>query len=944
MNKFTPNEAQTRANFIDKKIQKADWDVTNPRQVGIEIPVDGFDPVAWQELENQIQTLRRQGLNFDGILPAGISDYVLYRDNGEILAVVEAKRTTVDPRLAEAQASFYVKEFEKRQSFRPFAFLTNGKQIYFWDVGKSERRQVQGFFTKTDLERMLFIRQNKTPLADTPVNTQITDRGYQIQAIRKISEEFEKGKRNALVVMATGTGKTRVAMSLVDVFMRSHHAQNILFVADRDALVKQAMVEGFKENIPNEPATRIHTSKVDQSNRLYVSTLQTLSKCYDRFSPGFFDLIIFDEVHRSIFNKWNEVIQYFDGCLIGLTATPATYIDRNSFLAFGCTDGLPTFLYERKQAVDEKKLVEFELYKAQTHFQRVGIKGALLTEEEKNALAEKGIDPDAVDYEGSDLERSVSNTGTLREQWLEFWDHARKDASGLPGKTIVFAVSQGHALRLKDAFYDVFPQYPDLVKVITYKSEFHGRLIEEFKKESLPRIAISVDMLETGVNIPEIVNLVFMRPVHSPISMEQMIGRGTRTQEACKHLEWLPNGVKQDFLIMDFMENDFNQKPVTNVPQSLPVSVSIFNTRLKLLELLLAEDRQAELEDTQRVIADLREQLGTIPRDSISARIEIDRNEEIERVWEDDFWSFLTTRKLEFLSLSVAPLLRFAPESDVAANTLVSKIERLKLQVKKGDQRAAAGTADSIAEDLGMIKDSLLTEEQRNIAYQLGRNPRNLIQATMADLNRLIASLADQMKNRQKLDTFQILDLKDVIESRSYILLTQSGEEVYVEEYRRRVDQRVLDIVASDPTIAALEKGEVVTDAQLLDLERTLRERLGSSDLELTESNIRKAYTYKVDSLLAFLRNLLGLDGLPDYADIVSRQFGQYMAAGKFSSEQLRFLRSVQNTLAQRKHLDKVDLYEDPFTVFGADAVEKLFTDEQITDMMTFVDRLEIEP
>ena len=940
---LTPTEAQTRARLIDIAIQKAKWDITDPHQVGIEIPVDGFDPAAWQELQGQIQALKRQGLDFDGSLPAGISDYVLYRENGEILAVVEAKRTTVDPRLAEAQAAFYIKEFEKRQSFRPFAFLTNGKQIYFWDVGNSERRQVQGFFSRIDLERMLFIRQNKTPLSDTPINTQITDRGYQIQAIRKISEEFTKGKRKALVVMATGTGKTRVAMSLVDVFMRSQQAQNILFVADRDALVIQALVEGFKENIPSEPATRIFTAKIDQSKRLFVSTLQTLSKCYDQFSPGFFDLIIFDEVHRSVFNKWSEVLQYFDGCLIGLTATPVAYIDRNSFLTFGCTDDLPTYLYERKQAVAEKQLVEFELFKAQTHFQRAGIRGALLTEEDKNALVEKGIDPDAIDYAGTDLERSVSNKGTLREQWLEFWGVARKDPSGLPGKTIVFAVSQGHAVRLKDAFYDVFPQYPDLVKVITHKSEFHGTLIDQFKKQNLPRIAISVDMLETGVNIPEIVNLVFMRPVHSPTSMEQMIGRGTRTQEACKHLEWLPEGRKQDFLIVDFLENEFNQNPIASVVQNLPVSVTIFNTRVKLLELLLGADRQCVSEDCQGVIASLREQISTIPRDSISVQAEINRNEEIERVWEADFWSFITERKLTFLSLSVAPLLRFSPESDVAANTLISKVERLKFQLKKGEQRAAANTAESIAEDLGLIKDSLLTNDQCQLAQNLGRNPARLVQASMAELNRLVASLAEQMKNRQKLDTFQLLDLKDVIESRAFILLTQLGTEVYVEEYRRRVDQRVLDIVATDPTIAALERGEQVTDDQLLDLERTLRERLGESDLELSESNIRKAYTYKVDSLLAFLRNLLGLDGLPDYADIVARQFGQYMANGKFSSEQLRFLRSVQNTLAQRKHLDKIDLYDDPFTVFGADAVERLFTPEQINDVMRFVDRLEIE-
>jgi type I restriction enzyme, R subunit len=937
---ISPSEAETRARLIDGALEKAGWNLNNPQEVGQEIPVDGFDAAEWQKLQKQIRRMSdEQGIYV--ALPIGISDYVLYRENGEALAVVEAKRTTVDVRLAEAQVAFYVKEFEKRQSFRPFAFLANGKETYFWDVGNSERRQVQGFFTRTDLERLLFIQQHKTPLAATPISIEITNRSYQIEAVRRISEGFEQGRRKALIVMATGTGKTRVAMSIVDVFLNSQQAQNILFVADRDALVTQAQIEGFKTYIPNEPITRIYTTKIDKSSRLYVSTLQTLSNCFEQFSPAFFDLIIFDEVHRSIFNKWNEVLQYFDGQIIGLTATPASYIDRNSFLEFGCTEEIPTSLYERKQAVDDKYLVDFELYRAQTHFQRAGIRGATLTEEDQNTLAERGIDPDEIDYSGTDIERTVSNTDTLRKQWLEFWEVARKDPSGLPGKTIVFAMTQDHAIRLKDAFYEVFPQYPDLVKVITYKSDFHGTLIEQFKKESLPRIAISVDMLETGVNIPEAMNLVFMRPVQSPIKMEQMIGRGTRTQEACMHPEWLPEGGKVDFLIIDFWENEFNREPVANVTQSLPVSVTIFNTRIKLLKLLLEEDPQSESEDSQGVIRDLRAQVAEIPRDSISVQRELNRNLEIEVAWEDDFWQYLTERKLDFLSLSVAPLLRFAPGGDIAANTLISKVERLKLQLKSGNQRAAAGTAESIAEDLSLIKDSVLDAEQRAVAHDLGRNPRRLLQATMAELTGLIERLAEQMKNRQKLDTFQVLDLKDVIESRAYILLTGSGEEVYVEEYRRRVDDRVLSIVAADPTIAALERGETVSDEQLLDLERTLRERLGHSDLELNEDNIRKAYAYRVDSLLAFLRNLLGLEALPDYADILNRQFAVYMARGGFSADQIRFLRAVQNTLAQRKHIDKPDLYEDPFTSFGRDAVERLFTSEQIDDMMTFVDRLE---
>jgi type I restriction enzyme R subunit len=312
-----------------------------------------------------------------------------------------------------------------------------------------------------------------------------------LEAIARVADAFESGKRRTLLTMATGTGKTRVAMSLVDIFLRANQAQRILFVADRDALVQQGKDEGFTEYIPNEPATRLRSHHIDTTNRLFVVTLQTINNIFTRFTPAFFDLIIFDEVHRSIFNKWNEVFQYFDGRMIGLTATPASFIDRNTFLEFDCPNNIPTFLYSYQEAIDDGYLVDYDLYIAHTKFQRKGIKGVDLSEEEHNSLIEQGRDPDAIDYSGTDIERSVSNKDTLRRQWEEVWEKCRKDESGqLPGKTIVFAMTQDHALRLAEVFEEMFPQFPGLVEVITYKSEYKGRLIEKFKKESLPRIAI----------------------------------------------------------------------------------------------------------------------------------------------------------------------------------------------------------------------------------------------------------------------------------------------------------------------------------------------------------------------------------------------------------------------------------------------------------------------
>src|SRR5439155_20882630 len=223
-------------------------------------------------------------------------DYTLYRPNGEIIAIVEAKRTSIDPRLAQTQAEFYVTQLEKRQSFRPFAFMTTGNDIYFLDAGQANKRLVSGFFSAGDLENFLFIRQNQLPLSQASINTSITDRLYQQEAIRRVCEAFEqKKKRRALLVMATGTGKTRTVMSLIDLFLRTNQARHILFVADRDALVQQAIKDGFMKHIPNEPCERIFSHTINTTSRLYAVTLQTLNACFQSFTPAFFDLLIFDE-------------------------------------------------------------------------------------------------------------------------------------------------------------------------------------------------------------------------------------------------------------------------------------------------------------------------------------------------------------------------------------------------------------------------------------------------------------------------------------------------------------------------------------------------------------------------------------------------------------------------------------------------------------------------
>jgi type I restriction enzyme, R subunit len=906
----TLNEALTRAHHIDPQLRVADWKLNDRTQVRLEVPVDGYDAEPWN----------------------GVTDYCLYDASGNVLAVVEAKRCSRNAREADEQLRHYVTEIAKKQPLAPFGFMANGHDIWFWEVGLANPRLVAGFFAPADLERLKFLRQNQQPLDATPINSSIVNRPYQHEAIRRLGEAFAANKRRALLVMATGTGKTRVAMALIDVFLRSNQAQNVLFLADRDALVDQTLTDGFKAHLPHEPRDRIYTHQIDKTKRLFVATEQTLALCYAKFSPGFFDLIIFDEAHRSLFKRFTEVIEYFDARMIGLTATPASFIDRDTFRLFGCDANLPTFLYDYPQAVKEEFLVEFSLYQAHTSFQRKGIKGLDLSEEDRNALAEQGIDPDSLDYAGTDIEIEVSNKDTLRKQWEEVMETCLKDQSGqLPGKTIIFAMTKNHAHRIAEVFEEMYPQHVGLAQVITSTTErvrdgsYGDGLITKFKKNNLPRFAISVDMLDTGIDVPEVVNLVFMKPVQSRIKLWQMIGRGTRNQQACKYLDRLPNGKKTEFKIIDFWQNDFNKKADDKPPIDVPVLVSVFNTRIKILERYLP-DHSAE--PFRQAIVDVRSMMARVPRDSFPVKkVWL----QVVPGWDDDFWTLITPRKLEFLRLHVAPLLRFAADVDVAAETFTHKVERLKLQILQSTPTSQL--LQSIAEDVSLLPD--IAERVRFSPSAALALSADLPTVTPAQLTQIIRDLAPQMKNRRdRPNAFLKIDLPDFIATHGYISVGEGGHQILIEEYKRRVDARVLDIVEKHPAITALREGREVTDDQLVDLERTLHRELGRDDIQLSSRNIRIAYGIRVDNFLAFLRHLLALDAIPDYHQLVQRGFEQHIQSHNYNAEQIRFLRSVQEVFLAKRTLVEADLYDPPLTNFGRNAVERFFTPQEIGDLL----------
>ena len=661
------------------------------------------------------------------------------------------------------------------------------------------------------------------------------------------------------MVMATGTGKTRTTVALIDLFLRANQARKILFLADRDALVDQALRDGFHAFLPNETSDRIYTHNIDKAKRLYVATLQTISRCYEQFSPAFFDLLVFDEAHRSIFNRMNEVMEYFDARMIGLTATPAGFIERDTFRVFHCDGKTPTALYTYAEAVQAGHLVDFSLYQAKTSFQRDGIKGVDLSEEDRNALIEQGIDPDDIDYSGTDIERTVSNRDTLVKQWEEFMEVCFKDQSGqLPGKSIVFAMTQAHAQRLRLVFEQMYPQFKDLVEVITSDTErvrdgsYGDGLITKFKKNDMPRIAISVDMLDTGIDVPEVVNLAFMKPVQSQIKLWQMIGRGTRNHEACRYYDRLPDGHKSEFKIMDFWDNKFDRQAEDKEKSTVPVLVTIFNTRLRMLEHLILNQ---ETPEALQVKADLQEQLRRIPTDAFTVRKVFPT---IEQAWQPHFWKHNSAADIEFLRTQVAPLLRMAAGVDVAAETFISKVERLKLQALQGNLKPA--DLQAVADDVSRLPEFVHKDPRYQSLTELCLSNK-LASATPEQLSEVGKKLAPQMKNRRdNPSAFLKLDLPDFIAASGYITLSEGGERLYVTQYRERVEKRINDLAENHPTILAIQQGRQVTELQLVALERTLREVLSANDVLLTTDNIRKAYGLKLNSFLGFLRHVLALD------------------------------------------------------------------------------------
>lgn len=576
------SEFATRKRFIDVDLREMGWKLEGvDADVQVEYEVDGMAGKAGQK---------------------GYADYVLFGKDGLPLAVVEAKRASKDPNNGSKQAVLYADCLERKFGRRPMIFITNGFETYYWDDQTSPKRQVSGIFSKNDLQKLMNRRTERLKLETVPISDKITDRYYQKEAIRAVCGQIEKGFRKHLLVMATGTGKTRTASSLTDVLSRGKYVTNILFLADRTALVKQAK-DDFKNYLPDMSLCNLCTNKDDRNARIVFSTYPTMLNAIDDtktkdgqrlFTPAHFDLIIIDESHRSIFKKYRAIFQYFDAILVGLTATPKTDVDRNTYDFFEMEHGVPTYAYDYETAVyQDKVLVPYYNYEVKTKFLEEGITYDDLSEEDKaryeDDFTEDGVMPEFIP--SAALNQFVFNEKTVDQVLQDLMERGIHVAGGdRLGKTIIFAQNKRHAQFIVDRFNALYPQYHgNFAQRVVCDDSYAQTVIEDFKiPEKAPHIAVSVDMMDTGIDVPECVNLVFFKKVRSKAKFWQMIGRGTRLCKGLSCIDQIDGEYtdKRRFLIFDYCGNFeyFRQhKEGYETRETKTLSENIFGKQVRLM-------------------------------------------------------------------------------------------------------------------------------------------------------------------------------------------------------------------------------------------------------------------------------------------------------------------------------------------------------------------------
>ncbi len=930
---MTKSEAQTRAELIDKQLGLSGWNVKDPTQVIEEYDILTSLPEGVAEPRTKYE-----GHQF--------SDYVLLGKDRKPLAVVEAKKSSKDAAIGREQAKQYCFNIQKLlKGELPFCFYTNGHETYFWDLDNYAPRKVVGFPTRDDLERFQYIRRNRKPLTQEFINTSIAGRDYQIRAIRSVLEGIEQKKRDFLLVMATGTGKTRTCIALADALMRAGHAEKILFLVDRIALREQALA-AFKEHLPNEPRwPNVGEKLIAKDRRIYVATYPTMLNIIrdeeQHLSPHFFDLIVVDESHRSIYNTYGDVLNYFKTITLGLTATPTDIIDHNTFQLFHCEDGLPTFAYTYEEAVNNVPpyLCNFQVMKIQTKFQMEGISKRTISLDDQKNLILQGKDIEEINFEGSQLEKQVINKGTNTLIVREFMEESIKDSNGvLPGKTIFFCATMAHARRMEEIFDKLYPQYKgELAKVLVSDDPRvygKGGLLDQFTNNDMPRVAISVDMLDTGIDVREIVNLVFAKPVYSYTKFWQMVGRGTRLLETSKPKPWCTD--KDVFLILDCWDNFeyFKLNPKgKELKQQLPLPVRLVGLRLDKIEKAIDSGHH---DIAEREIKKLRLQLSALPQSSVVIK---EAAAALSRLEEENFWISLNHQKLEFLRVEIKPLFRTVSEADFKAMRFERDVLEYSLALLNEDKEQADTIKEGIVEQISELPLSVSFVKQEEALIRAAQTAHYWTKADEDAFDELTIKLGPLMKFREQ-TTGQDqthLDLADELYKKEWVEFGPQHEAVSISRYREMVEALIAELTVHNPVLQKIKNGETVSSEEAT----ALAEMLHEEHPHITEDLLRQVYKNRKAHFIQFIRHILGIEVLQSFPETVSAAFDQFIRAHTtLNSRQMDFLGLLKNFIVEREKVEKKDLINTPFTVIHPQGIRGVFSPSEINEILQLTEQL----
>lgn len=909
------DEATTRKQLIDLQLAQVGWNVADSEQLTLEEKVL-YQPTPSGE---------------------GFADYVLKDSNGKPLAVIEAKKTSVDAEKGRHQAKHYADGLEKMHGQRPVIFYTNGHDIWIWDDHPAQNyppRRLYGFYAKSSLQYLIRQRSERKPLNTvSPKSDILGERLYQHEALKRICERFETKQRKALAVQATGTGKTRLAIALSDVGMKASWFKRVLFLCDRRELRKQAK-NAFSEFLSAPISILTSKSAQDTHNRIFVATYPAMMKVYDQFDTGFFDLIIADESHRSIYNIYGDLFRYFDALQVGLTATPVEMVSRSTCQLFGCDFKQPTSNYTLETAVEEGYLVPYQVVKHTTKFLRDGIKGHALTPEELAELEDKGIDPNTLDFDAEQIDQAIYNKDTNRKILQNLMENGIRQADGQTlGKTIVFARNHKHAKLLEQLFDELYPQYGGkFCQVIDNYDPRAEDLIDDFKGEGSNdqlTIAISVDMLDTGIDVPEIVNLVFARPVKSPVKFWQMVGRGTRL---CKDL-FGPGKHKTGFQIFDHWGvveyHGMKQREVT-ISQSKSLMQQLFESRLELAKTAL---HHAEVDFFETLAQWLHKTINSLDDKTIAVRDKW----KIKRQLSDlDTLRQFSANTVTQLESEMAPLMQWLDVrgySDAYQwDLLISQIQQQKLK-KAGALDDLAGKAIS---QLWQLQMNLNQVKAKAELIKQCREPAWWQTASLDELEQIRLQLRNIMQYLNKGDNprpepivIDITDSDEICEKQSTYL-----NAVDMVAYRVKVEQVLKELFEQNPVLQKIRNGEAVSENELDSLNALIHTQHPDIDL-----NMLKNFYDTAAPMDQILRTIVGMD-----AEAVNQRFAAFVQQyPSLSARQVQFLSLLKRQIAQSGAIEINHLYEMPFAAIGE--LDSLFSNEQqIDELLAIVESFGKQP